>query len=119
MFTLVQTGDSCKWTNDGQHLLLEHFDAISKSPSQIYHSALPFTPSSSWLRECYSAELSHEVKVVKGLPAEWRECSRTVSFGNDPMALSYWNNTIAVGLESNIIILNATTGSQVAALSGH
>jgi len=99
---------------------LEHFDAISKSPSQIYHSALPFTLSSSWLCECYSTELSQEVKVVKGVPAEWGACSRTVSFDRDPLALSYWNNTIAVSSWSgDIIILNATTGSHVAVLSGH
>jgi WD40 repeat protein len=35
--------------------------------------------------------------VVKGLPAEWGMCSRTVSLDNDPTGPSYWNNTIAVG----------------------
>jgi len=36
------------------------------------------------------------------------------------MALSYWNNTIAVGSEKgDIIILDAITGSQMAILSGH
>ena len=36
------------------------------------------------------------------------------------MAISYWRDTIAVGLNScDIIILNVVTGSQVAILSGH
>lgn len=30
------------------------------------------------LQKYYSAELPHMVKVVKGLPTEWRVCSRRV-----------------------------------------
>jgi len=112
----------CKWTSDGQRFLLEHFDTICNSPSHIYHSALPLSPSSSWFQKCYNAELSLQVKVVKGLPAEWGMCSRTASLNAVPCALSYLNNTIAVGFRSSsdgIIILSATTGSQTAILSGH
>jgi WD40 repeat protein len=36
------------------------------------------------------------------------------------LALSYWNNTIAVGsMHGDIIILDAIAGSQIAVLSGH
>ena len=87
--------------------------------SVAYHSALPFSPS-SWLHECYSAELSQEVKVVKGLPAGWGTCSCTVSLDDEAWGLSYWNNTIAVGSRSgDIIILDTITGSQTAVLSGY
>ena len=117
---LVQAGTSCQWVNDSQRLLLEHFDEIHSSPSQIYHSALPFSPPSSWLHKCYAAELSGEVKAVRGLPAEWGACSRTAELESRPLALAYWKDTVAVGSESNdIIILNTITGSQVAVLSGH
>jgi len=120
MFTLVQVGVSCKWTNDSQHFLLEYLDTIHSSPSQIYHSALPLCPPSSWLYKCYTAELSQEVKVVRGLPAEWGMCSRTITFGHSPLYLTCWNNTVAVGLESgNIITLDSITGSQTAILPGH
>ena len=120
VFTTIQAGISCKWTGDSQRFLLEHFETIYDSPSHIYHSALPFSPPSSWLHESYSAELSQEVKVIKGLPAGWGSCSRTVTLDSDPLALSYCNNTIAVGSEGgNIIILDAITGSQIAVLSGH
>ena len=120
VFTITQAGISCKWTSDSQRFLLEHFDTINDSPSHIYHSALPFSPPSSWLHECYSAELSQEVKVVKGLPAGWGRCSRTVTLGSRPMDLSYWNNTIAVGSgHGDIIILDSITGSQITALSEH
>ena len=47
-------------------------------------------------------------------------CSRTVSLDEIPLALSYWNNTIAVGSQaSDIIILDGVTGTQLATLSGH
>jgi len=120
MFMVIQTGVSCKWINDSQRFLLEHFDTICDSPSQIYHFALPFSPPSSWLQKCYSMELPQAVKVVKGFPAEWGTCSRTVLLNNVPQTLSCWNNTIAIGLEyGDINILDAITGSQGAILSGH
>jgi len=116
----VQAGASCMWTNDSQRLLLEHFDIIHNSPSQLYHSALPFCPSSSWLHESYGTELSQEAKVVKGLSVEWGMCSRTALLNCLSWSLSYWNNTIAVASDDgDIFILDATTGSQTAVLPGH
>ena len=120
MFTLVQAGVPCKWVNDSQRFLLEWFDVISSSPSQLYYSALQLCPSSSWLRECYDTELLHQVRVVKGLPTEWGICSRTVMLQALPLALAHWKNTIAVGLlHGKIITLDRITGSQTAILSGH
>ena len=120
MLILIQTGVPCKWTNDSQRFLLEHFDTIHKSPCQIYHSALLLCPPSSWLYECYAAELLQAVKVVRGLPGEWGTCIRTVLFDKTPQTLTCKNNTIAVGSRSrDIIILDAITGTQAAILSGH
>jgi WD40 repeat protein len=40
--------------------------------------------------------------------------------GECPLTLSYWENTVAVGCRnSDIITLDAITGSQMAVLSGH
>ena len=115
---LIQAGVSCKWTNDSQRLLLENFDAIHDSPFHLYHFGLPLSPSSSWLHKHYSAEFSKV--VVKGLQAGWGTCSRTVSLKDNLMALAYWKDTIAVGLEhDDIIILDAITGGQMAVLSNH
>ena len=117
---IFQAGVESQWTNDSQRFLLENFDTIQASPSHIYHSALPLSPSSSWLHKHYSAELSSTVKAVRGPSAEWGMCSRTVLLNSYIFALSYWNKTIAVGLyPGGIIILNAVTGSQMAILSGH
>ena len=117
---LVQGGNVCKWADDSQQLILEHFDTICKSPFLIYHSALPLCPSSSWLHKYYPPELFQAPKVVRGTQAKWGACFRTVSLGIHGAALSYWNNTIAVGTwDKKIIILSAITGSQMAVLSGH
>jgi len=117
---VIQIGVLCKWTNDAQRLLLGHFDTIHNSPSHIYHSSLPFSPSSSWLHKCYDTEFLQEVKVVKGVPSEWGKYSHTVSLDSCTLDLSYWNNTIAVGSRNGVItILNMTTGNRMTALSGH
>jgi WD40 repeat protein len=117
---VIQAGILCKWINDSQRFLLEHIDTIHDSPSHIYHSSLPFSPSSSWLHKCYGAELLQEVKVVKGLPAKWGKCFHTVFLDSITGCLSYWNNTIAVGSIHGIItVLNAVTGNQIAVLSKH
>ena len=135
---LFQAGISCQWTTDSQRLMLEHFDMINVSPSYIYHSALPLSPSSSWFHQYYSVEPLWGVKVVKGL-LEWGACFHTVPMDTLPLALTYWKDTIAVGLTlgamrtssftvrldvedeelGGIIILNAVTGSKMAVLSGH
>ena len=110
----------CKWADDSQCFILEHFDIICNSPSLIYHYALPFSPSSSWLHKYHTPELLQLPKVIKGAKAEWGTCSRTVSFDSEVWSLSYQNNSIAVGSESSdIVILDAITGSQISILSGH
>jgi WD40 repeat protein len=120
VFTCLQAGVSCEWAHDSQHFLLEFFDTIHNSPSKTYHFALPLCPPSSWVHKSYSAELSQGPKVVKGLPAGWGSCSRTVVLKYIPWTLAYWKDIIAVGLESHdIIILDVITGSQLAVLSGH
>jgi len=108
------------WTNDSKRILMEHFDAIQNSPSYLYHYALPFCPSSSWLYECYIVELLQEVRVVEGLQEEWGMCSCILPLNCKPSTLSYQNNSIAVGSEyEDILILDAITGSQTAILNGH
>ena len=120
IFTVIQAGLVCEWADDSQHFILEYFDMICDSPSKIYHYALPFSPSSSWLRKCYSSVLSHEVKVVKGLESKWGTCSRTVSFHDTPLALACWKGLVAVGFTSgDIIIHDAITGIPMCELSSH
>jgi WD40 repeat protein len=93
---------------------------IHDSPSHLYCSALKFPPSSSWLHQYYSAGLSKEVKVIRGLSAGWGKCFRTVLLDGYPAVLACWKDTIAVSLQyGDIITLNAVTGSKIGVLSGH
>ena len=108
------------WTDDSRRFVLEYFDIIRDSPSHIYHSALPLSPSSSWFHQYYGAELPREVVVVAGLPTKWGASHRTVSFDCTPLALAQWKDIVAVGLDDHhIVILDAITGVRVAAFSGH
>ena len=110
----------CKWADDTQRLILEHFDVIQDSPSEIYHYAIPFSPSSSQLHKCYSPELLHGVKVVTGIQAEWGRCSRTVSLDYSDSPIVCWKEIIAAcSGPHNIIILDVITGIPKSVLSGH
>ena len=115
-----QEGIISEWADDSKRFLLEHFDTIENSPSHIYHSALPSSPSSSQLYQHYIAEASPVVKVVKGLSAGWGVCSRTTLLSSPTWTLSYHGNSVAVGSDpGDIFIINIITGSQSAVLSGH
>ena len=123
----TQANFSCKWVEDSQRFLLEHFDAIQESPSHIYQSALPLCPTSSWLHEHHSMELSQRVKVVKGLPGKWEKCTRTVLLHQSacPEAFACWKDLIAVVFDlfgdsgpCKIIILDAITGAHLSIISG-
>ena len=58
--------------------------------------------------------------MIKGLPAEWGTCSRTVTLDGCLASLVCWKDTIAVGLTSgDITILDGITGSQAAILYEH
>ena len=92
---------------------------IRESPSHIYHSALPLSPSSSWLRGCYEAEAAGEVRVLMGLPERWDTCSRTIHFEGTPKAFAHCGDTIAVGIGSDVVLLDAVTGIRKSVLSGH
>ena len=110
---------TCDKAGDSERLILEYFDAIRGSPPHIYNSALPLSPSSSWLRECYKSEIAREVRVVMGLPDRWDACSRTISLSDGPSAFAYWGNLIAVGLGNELVILDGITGTRTSVLRGH
>ena len=93
---------------------------VRNSPSHINHSALPLRPASSWLRECYSTELSREVQVVKCLQVKRELFSCTVPSDKIPQALACRKVLVAVGLRSRgIIICDAITGIYTPVPSGH
>ena len=54
-----------------------------------------------------------------GLPDRWDACSRTIPFSGDPRAFAYGGNSIPVGLGSEVVILDAITGTRTSVLRGH
>ena len=113
-------GISCKWTHDNQQFLSEHLDTIYRSPSQIYHSALPLCSPTAWLQKCYYSEILQEVKVIKGLSAGWGVYPHTVSLGTYIYEISYWNNIAAIGSgHRDITTLDVIIGKKSTILSGH
>ena len=57
--------------------------------------------------------------MVRGLPADWGTCFRTVELGKIPWASACWKDIIAVGLYSgDVITLDRITGSQTAIFPG-
>ena len=92
---------------------------IRDSPSHIYSSALPLSPSSSWVRECYKAEVVGGVRVLMGLPDQWNACSRTIFLEGQPIAFAHWGDIIAVGIVRNVVLLDAITGIKTSVLYGH
>ena len=54
-----------------------------------------------------------------GLPDQWDACSRTIPLYGMPLAFAYWGNLIAVGLKTDVVILDAITGARTSVLRGH
>ena len=108
---------TCEQADDGERLIMEYFDAIRDSPSHIYHSALPFSPSSSWIRRCYEPEVAGEARALMELPDKWGECSRTIPLEGYPGAFAHWGDTIAVGIKSDVVLLDAVAGVRTSVLS--
>ena len=93
---------------------------ICDCPSEIYHNAIPFSPSSSWLHGLYGPELLKGAKVVYGLQAEWGRCSRKVSLDCYGSPLGCWKDILAACSRShNIITFDTVTGTSISVLSGH
>ena len=105
--------------DDSERLLLGYFDLIRDSPSHIYHSALPLSPSSSWVRKCYRADASGEARVVMGLPDKWDTCSRTMVLRGESMTSAHCGDTIAIGLRRDVVFLDVITGIRTSVLCGH
>ena len=114
----IQTGAPCKWTIDAKWFILDSFDMIRESPSEIYNTALALCPPSSWLYKHYLTRATR-VKMVVG-PTGWGACIRTASCSRYSLALACWKDTIAAGdIPKAIVMYDVLTGSQIAILSGH
>ena len=106
---------------DAERFVLEFFDPISLSALHIYHSALPFVPSSTRLRRTYAHELTGVLTVISGLPESWGTCFRVISTTSPVRSLSFSPDKtyIASGTDKDGVQLwNVATGLLFATLGG-
>ena len=57
--------------------------------------------------------------MLMELPDKWSECSRTIPLESYPEAFAHWGDMIAVGVGSDVVLLDAITGIRTAVLSGN
>jgi len=80
----------------------------------IYHSALPFTPSSSFIRKHYAKELENEVQTIHGLPQSWVHNSRTIATDDlfiTSSRFSHNDKMLLVVAFSGIILFEVASGA--------
>src|ERR1700723_344909 len=106
---------------DCRRFILCFFDVIQESACHIYHSALPWSPTSSLIRKLYGNHLSTEVRVLAGVYPLWDACIRTISTREVPpftpkVAFSHRGDTIAIAEPGSARIFEASTGGRKALL---
>ena len=57
--------------------------------------------------------------MLMELPDKWGECSRTIPLEDYPGAFAHWGDMIAVGVGSDVVLLDAITGIRTSVLSGN
>ena len=56
--------------------------------------------------------------MLMELPAKWSGCSRTIPLEGFSGVLAHWGDLIAVGVKSDVVLLDAVTGIRTSVLSG-
>ena len=57
--------------------------------------------------------------MCMGLPDRWDICSRTILLEGQPTSCAHFGDIMVVGLGSNVVILDAITGTRMSVLCGH
>jgi WD40 repeat protein len=98
--------------DDCERFVLGFFDVIEMSAMHIYHSALPWSPTSSPTRKLYQRQMKTEVKLVNATDAQWDACIRTIPVPNSLIAimLSQNGSALAVVSEKDVKIFETATG---------
>jgi WD40 repeat protein len=109
--------------DDCERFVLRSFDGIKQSAMHIYHSALPWTPTSSPTRQLYERELMTEAKLVNAVGHTWDACIRIipVAVGERVKAVVFSPSAalIAAHGECCVKVFDAMTGVNRATFDGH
>ena len=108
----IQPSPTCDLVNDYLNFVITYFEVISSSAPHIYHSALPLSPQTSFVRNLYKSFARPLVRVVHGLPISWELVVATV-FNPSLSVMAVWSpcsRFIAVARLSPLIeLLDAVT----------
>jgi WD40 repeat protein len=99
--------------DDFERFILRFFDIIKESAMHIYHSALPWSPTLSLIRELYGRQMMREVMLVNATDAHWNSCIRTIPFdGADPICVVFSpkGSALAVASYKGVKIFETATG---------
>jgi WD domain, G-beta repeat len=109
--------------DDCERFVLRSFDAVKQSAMHIYHSALPWTPTSSPTRQLYECKLMTKTKLVNAVSPTWDACIRIipVAVGEriEAVVFSPSGALIAAHEECCVQVFDAMTGVNRAAFYEH
>lgn len=111
------------WAVDGQKFVSRWFDIISASVAHVYHTALPFTPEQSLVKQHHKDDFSTEAKVIIGVEPSWEGPVQNATAPGVVHALKYSSagSMIAVGGGRAFndagfgLLVQAATGKRIAA----
>jgi WD40 repeat protein len=98
--------------NDCERFVLKFFDVMEESAMHIYHSALPWTPTSSVVRRLYRGDLMVEAKLVNAVDDAWNAWIREIRVNGEPRAIMYspTGALIAVLAGDRMLLFDSMTG---------
>jgi WD40 repeat protein len=101
-----------KLIDDCERFVLQSFDIIEKAATHIYHSALPWSPTSSLTRNLYQEHITHEVKLLNAIDGNWDPCIRTIPIRPALAAIAFSPKGALVAVVSSyhVTIFEAVTG---------
>jgi WD40 repeat protein len=99
--------------DDCYRFVLGFFEVIEESSMHIYHSALPWSPTSSPIRRLYQRHIRTEVKLINAVDTYWDACIRRIPIHDsiNAMTFSHTGSALAVGSKRDVKIFETATGA--------
>ncbi|TRX94301.1 hypothetical protein FHL15_004768 [Xylaria flabelliformis] len=109
--------------DDAKRFIAKNAFIIESAPTQLYHSAVLFSPQASKIRNLYQDEIS-EIKVLSGLDSNWGRILQTFNSNCENVIFSPNGKSLVVSSYDSfrapfIEVRNATTGQIEHTFEGH
>jgi WD40 repeat protein len=107
--------------DDCERFVLRSFDGVKQSAMHIYHSALPWTPTSSPTKQLYKRELVTETKLANAVSPTWDACIRIIPVGKGVNAVVFSPSGALIATHGKfcVKVFDAMTGVNRATFDGH